>query len=355
MNRSFSQHVRRTALILITGVSCTVLLLFLLHSVFSIPESSSQAMWLILLTTLLLCTLALFRITRFADHLSQVTQRMTQVAREIAKGDIDRKIDLAEVPITELHELGGAINDMATRARSDIADMKRLERVRSEFLGNVSHELRTPIFSVQGYLETLIDGAIEDRTVRDDFLQKTHQNVLRLHTLLADLIEISRIESGEMKMSFRYFNAVEYLKMIVDELQPTAEIAGVRLGLKVIGAESEKVSVMGDRDRLKQALVNLIENAIKYNRPDGSVTVEMEPRDHDVVVRVRDTGIGIPEEDIARIFERFYRVNKDRSRAVGGSGLGLAIVKHIVEAHGSTVLVESELGKGSVFSFTLKR
>ena len=204
-------------------------------------------------------------------------------------------------------------------------------------------------------LETLIDGAVDDRTVRDDFLNKAHQNVLRLHTLLTDLIEISRIESGEMKMSFRYFDAVEYFNAITEELRPTAEIAGVGLEFHVVGERNASVSVLGDRERLKQALVNLIENAIKYNHPDGKVIVELEPKENEAVVRVRDNGVGIPKEDIGRIFERFYRVNKDRSRAVGGSGLGLAIVKHIVEAHGTTVRVESEFGRGSVFSFTLKR
>jgi two-component system phosphate regulon sensor histidine kinase PhoR len=292
---------------------------------------------------------------RIRSHLTRLLDQLTESATEMSRGNLERTVDLDRLDIDEVRDLAEAIDAMATRARSDIAGMKRLERVRSEFLGNVSHELRTPIFSVQGYIETLIDGAIDDPDVRYDFLDKAHHNVLRLHTLLTDLIEISRIESGEMKMSFRYFDAAGHFRSVVEELRPTAEMAGVELHFSVIGNDGDDSSVYGDRERLKQVVVNLVENAIKYNRPDGSVTVELELLDGDAIVRVRDTGIGIPKEDLGRVFERFYRVNKDRSRAVGGSGLGLAIVKHILEAHRTQINVESEIGKGSVFSFRLKR
>lgn len=355
MTGSIHQHVRRMSLRLLVIALAVIATLLLLHFFFLLPPSPAAALWLLIGATLLIFIGGFFIITRFADRIAVQVNRMADVSREIARGDLERKIDTTETGIDELRGLAEAINAMAMRAKHDITEMKRLERVRSEFLGNVSHELRTPIFSVQGYLETLIDGAVEDPDVRDDFLHKTHQNVLRLHTLLADLIEISRIESGEMKMSFRYFNAVDYFRGIADELQPTAEIADVALKFQVTGQKNGNVSLLGDRDRLKQAIVNLVENAIKYNHSGGSVLVELEPHESDAIVRVRDTGIGIPKEDLGRIFERFYRVNKDRSRAVGGSGLGLAIVKHIIEAHGSSVRVESELGVGTTFSFTLKR
>lgn len=355
MTGSIHQHVRRMSLRLLTIALAFIATLLIFHFFFLLPSSPAAALWLVISATILIFIGGFFNITRFADRIAAQVNRMTEVSREIARGDLERTIDTSETGIDELRELAEAINAMATRAKHDITEMKRLERVRSEFLGNVSHELRTPIFSVQGYLETLIDGAVEDPAVRDDFLHKTHQNVLRLHTLLADLIEISRIESGEMKMSFRYFNAVDYFRGIADELQPTAEIADVALKFKVIGQKNGTISLLGDRDRLKQAIVNLVENAIKYNHTGGSVVMELEPHEHDAVVRVRDTGIGIPEEDLGRIFERFYRVNKDRSRSVGGSGLGLAIVKHIIEAHGSSVTVESQPGVGTTFSFMLKR
>ena len=287
----------------------------------------------------------------FADEL----EKITLTSRENARGDLERRVDVDSLSIVELRELAEAINAMSARAREDISEMKRLARVRSEFLGNVSHELRTPIFTVQGYLETLIDGAMDDPLVRHDFLDKAHHNVLRLHSLLTDLIEISRIESGEMKMSFRYFDPVAYFRAITEELRPTAEMSGVTLSFAEIGDKPGEKNVLGDRERLKQVVTNLVENAIKYNRPDGCVLVEVEPGSSTTVIRVRDTGIGIPGEHLDRIFERFYRVNKDRSRSVGGSGLGLAIVKHILEAHGSRMVVTSEPGVGSTFEFTLKR
>jgi len=355
MTDSIQQHVRRITAGLLVPAALVVAVLLLLHYFLLLPPSPGAEIWLIIGAAAATLIALYLRILRFTDRMSAQMNRMTVAAREISRGDLDRRIDSSEMQFGELRELADAINAMAMRARIDIAEMKRLERVRSEFLGNVSHELRTPIFSVQGYLETLIDGAVEDPEVRDDFLHKTHQNVLRLHTLLTDLIEISRIESGEMKMSFRYFNAVDYFKAITDELQPTAEIAQVTLEFQMIGRKNGNISVLGDRDRLKQAIVNLVENAIKYNHPGGTVTVELEPHENEVIVRVRDTGIGIPTEDLGRIFERFYRVNKDRSRSVGGSGLGLAIVKHIIEAHGTSVKVESILGQGTTFSFTLKR
>lgn len=355
MSGSIRQQIRRSALLLFGGIAVIPSTLLLInHHVYS-SGTGTAGIWIVIAISLALAAAGVLVARKFADRLTNIMGDMTSHAREMSRGDRDRRIEQVEMPLAELRDLADAINAMATRAKADIAEMKRLERVRSEFLGNVSHELRTPIFSVQGYLETLIDGAVDDRSVRDDFLQKAHQNVLRLHTLLTDLIEISRIESGEMKMSFRYFNAVDYLKAITEELRPTAEIAGVGLTFKVAKGTGGNISVLGDRERLKQALVNLIENAIKYNHPDGEVIVELEAHETDAVFRVRDNGIGIPQDDLKRIFERFYRVNKDRSRAVGGSGLGLAIVKHIIEAHGTTIHVESEHGSGSLFSFSLKR
>lgn len=300
-------------------------------------------------------TWAFLRYRRLSQQLTTQLEVLAKAALEMARRETENHIDLQELPLVELRLIAEAINTMATRGKGAIAEMKRLERVRSEFLGNVSHELRTPIFSVQGYLETLIDGAMDDPNVCEDFLNKAHHNVLRLHTLLTDLIEISRIESGEMRMSFRYFDADAFLRSITEELRPTAQIADVELSYQPPFQASDNREVLGDRDRIKQVMVNLIENAIKYNKPNGTVTVSLELVGKRGVFRVTDTGIGIPEGDLGRIFERFYRVSKDRSRAVGGSGLGLAIVKHIIEAHGSAITVNSTYGEGSTFSFWLKR
>ncbi len=243
------------------------------------------------------------------------------------------------------------IKEMFIKASSDVEYLKRLERIRTEFLGNVSHELRTPIFSIQGYIETLLNGALNDEKVNKNFLAKANQHTINLNNLLNDLIDISMIESGEMRMSFRYFPVKEYLEHIITEMKPVADGKNISLVLQPV---REKLQLFGDKNKLKQVLVNLLTNAIKYTET-GSITISVEEGDDYGRIIIRDTGIGIPIEDIPRIFERFFRVDKGRSRAVGGTGLGLAIVKHIIEAHGSKVEVKSEPGKGSEFSFRLKK
>ena len=273
-------------------------------------------------------------------------------ARAIREGDLARRI-----PATSSDEIGtlaAAINDMAETLGNDITQLRKLERVRSEFLGNVSHELRTPIFSLQGFLETLLDGAVDDPTVNRDFLEKAHRHAMRINTLLNDLIEISRIESGEMKMSFRFMPLSSLLEDVREEMAPSA--ARKNLSLDVDAGECAADQVYGDRERLKQVMINLLDNAIKYTDPGGRISVGAR-RDGaaTVCVEVTDTGCGIGAQHLSRIFERFYRVDKDRSREVGGTGLGLAIVKHIVEAHGGTIRVESTVGKGSTFTVSLRR
>ncbi len=251
----------------------------------------------------------------------------------------------------ELRELAEAYNSLADKSSKDISELKKLEQVRSQFLGNVSHELRTPIFSIQGYLETLLDGALDDPTVSRKFVERSHANAIRLNLLLSDLIDISKIESGEMRMSYRYFNAIEMIHDVLHSLEFQSQQYKVLLETKM---PEEEVSVYGDKERLSQALTNLVENAMKYNKPGGKVIVELSMNTSQVTISVKDTGIGISKEHKDRIFERFYRVDKDRSRAVGGTGLGLAIVKHILEAHQTTPNVESIPGEGTTISFTLK-
>ncbi|MCX7797254.1 MAG: ATP-binding protein [Melioribacter sp.] len=250
-----------------------------------------------------------------------------------------------------LSELESEIKKMYDKMISDIAHLKKLEQIRTEFLGNVSHELRTPIFAIQGYIETLLNGAIEDEKVNRTFLQKANQHVINLNNLLNDLIDISMIESKQMKMSLRFFKIAPFLESVVNEFIPYAEKKNIELKLLPIDSNIE---VFGDKERLRQVMNNLITNAIKYTEK-GSVEVGIIEYDKNVRIFVKDTGIGIPEKDLERIFERFYRVDKNRSREMGGTGLGLAIVKHIIEAHNSKVEVKSQLGKGSEFSFLLKK
>ncbi len=284
-----------------------------------------------------------------AHRMTLPVRTMNETVNRIRNGNLDLRI-----PVTtndELGQLGQTLNDMIDRLNNDIGQLKKLERVRSEFLGNVSHELRTPIFAIQGLLETLLGGALDDKDVRRDFIERALRNTRRLGTLLSDLIEISRIESGDMKMSFRYFDADEFLRVIVAEFLPEAAKKEITLTYTPMRGKTE---ALGDRERLRQVMNNLIDNAIKYTAEKGSVTVSMEPRPDQVTIAVQDTGPGISPQHLPRIFERFYRVDKERSREAGGTGLGLAIAKHIIEAHGSTIQVESTVGVGTTFHFTLK-
>ncbi len=250
-----------------------------------------------------------------------------------------------------LSSLQEDIKLMFEKAKSDIEDLTRLQKVRSEFLANVSHELRTPIFAIQGYIETLLNGAMNDENVNKYFLEKANQHTLNLNNLLNDLIDISMIESGEMRMSFRYFKIDEYLRSLVNEFLPAVKEKNIEL---IYHSVNSNLQLFGDKERLRQVMVNLIQNSIKYTEK-GTIEILVEEEQKFGKIIVKDTGIGIPEEDITRIFERFYRVDKARSRAIGGTGLGLAIVKHIIEAHGSKVEVESKIDIGSEFSFRLKK
>jgi two-component system, OmpR family, phosphate regulon sensor histidine kinase PhoR len=284
----------------------------------------------------------------------RISNPMVQIAESVGRirsGDLDTRIEITTRD--EIGRVAVAINELVEKLKTDIAEVKKLQKVRSEFLGNVSHELRTPIFAIQGFIETLLNGAVDDSSVNRTFLEKAKANADRLNALLEDLINISQIESGEMKMSFRYFNLNEFLEMVVRDFQEM----GRQKKISVSGTYSTAgdVEVLGDRDRLRQALNNLIDNAIKYSAPGAQVVVSSEEIKKSVRVSVTDTGVGIAAEHLTRIFERFYRVDKDRSREVGGTGLGLAIVKHIVEAHGSSIEVKSDVGRGSTFSFTLKK
>ena len=282
----------------------------------------------------------------------RISRPMVDIARsieEIRLGNLEKHINVRSDD--EIGRVAEAVNELVEKLKADIVQLKKLEQVRSEFLGNVSHELRTPIFSVQGFLETLLDGAIDDPNVNRDFLKKASSHASRLNDLLNDLINISQIESGEMKMSFRYFAINDFLDQVVSEMKPYAMKRKISLELRRMDSE---VEVLGDKERLKQVMVNLIDNAIKYNGINGEVTVSCARTDGKVRISVNDTGFGIAKEHVGRVFERFYRVDKERSREAGGTGLGLAIVKHIVEAHGSKVDVQSEVGKGSTFSFEMK-
>ncbi|MBM3726913.1 MAG: HAMP domain-containing protein [Acidobacteria bacterium] len=232
----------------------------------------------------------------------------------------------------------------------DITEIEKLERIRRDFVSNVSHELRTPLASIQGYSETLLDGALDEPETARRFVQTIHQNASRLNTIATDLLSLAELESGTPH-PLEPVMPGEAVDGAIRVVAPEAALREVQL----TAGPGGQVPVMAQRFRLEQVLINLLTNAVKFNRPGGTVEVSFDERPAEVLIRVADTGIGIPAEDLPRIFERFYRVDKARSRAVGGTGLGLAIVKHSMELMGGRVWAESELGKGSVFTVQLQR
>ncbi len=231
----------------------------------------------------------------------------------------------------------------------DITDLERLERVRKDFVANVSHELRTPLTAIRGYAETLLEGALEDPANNRRFLEIIKAQAARLNNIASDLLVLSELESGKLAEKER-LSVPSVLESALHTVESEARVREVQ----IVCSQVEDVCVVGSKIRLEQALVNLLDNAIKFNRPSGQVRVEViRATDGQVRITVADTGIGIPSDDLSRIFERFYRVDKARSRAVGGTGLGLSIVKHVLERMNGKITVASELGRGSVFSITL--
>jgi len=233
----------------------------------------------------------------------------------------------------------------------DITEEKKVETIKRDFVANVSHELRTPLASIKGYSETLLDGGMDDRKTLAEFLRVIDRHATRMSRLIDDLLVLSRLESHQMTIVAAPIDLGELVFSTVKGFDKQARDKGISLSVIV---PEDLPKALGDRDRLEQVMVNLLDNAIKYTPSGGSVSVCACQESSAVRVDVGDTGIGIPAEDISRIFERFYRVDKARSRELGGTGLGLAIVKHIIQGHNGRLHVESRPGKGSVFSFSIK-
>jgi two-component system phosphate regulon sensor histidine kinase PhoR len=269
-----------------------------------------------------------------------------RVQRELELGPpISRVLEAQAVPLSLASEEGGTLVVV-----HDVTGVRRLERVRTEFVANVSHELRTPLTAIRGYLETLLDGALEERKHARRFLEIAHTHAARLGRLVDDLLQLSNIETGKVVLVPVPLELHEVATSALAIFEAEAARKGVALANRVPG----DLAVRADRDRLSQILVNLVDNAVKFTPAGGQVTLDAARIAPDAVeVRVADTGIGIPSTDLPRLTERFYRVDKARSRELGGTGLGLAIVKHLVQAHGGSLAIDSQLGQGATVRFTL--
>ena len=254
---------------------------------------------------------------------------------------------------TPLSQIKEEIIDFAEKKQLEIEELKKLETFRREFLADVSHELKTPIFAAQGFVHTLIDGAVDDINVRDKFLNKAANSLDGLNMLVQDLITISQLEIGEIKMHPQSFDLLKLTEDIFDQLEESAGARGTKL--KFYKYNPKSCYVLADKMRIGQVMTNLIVNAVKYGKDNGTVLVKFVIENDTVDVSVKDDGPGIEQKHLTRIFERFYRIEKSRAKDRGGTGLGLGIVKHIVEAHHSKVEVESIMGEGTNFLFKLKK
>lgn len=262
---------------------------------------------------------------------------------------------LTSGPITtDMITLTEEIEKFAKDKKIEIDTLKIREEYRKDFLGNVSHELKTPLFTVQGYILTLLDGALEDKNVRKKYLQRAAKGVDRLIYIIKDLDLITKLEVGDLNLERMDFNIVELIESVFELLEMKASKKKITLTFDM--DYENPIYVDADKEKIQQVLTNLLVNSIKYGYKDGTTEVSVENLiQNKVIVRVTDNGEGIPKQHIPRLFERFYRVDKSGSRSEGGSGLGLAIVKHIIEAHNEKIYIESEIGIGSEFSFTLEK
>lgn len=289
----------------------------------------------------------------------KIQQRRLNVLNRITKNLAKKRFKEYEDITTPYNDEVDYLVKQTIRAskmvEKEIQRLNQIENYRKEFIGDISHELKTPIFAIQGFLETLLNGALDDEEVNRDFLKKAMRNVNRLIYLTKDLMEISKLETGELKSSIEEVYLRDLVHDVVESLNYKAQKETVNI---IVHDISEKLKVHADRNQIKQVLINLIENGIKYNKEGGTVNIGVKeyPKNvSKVLLFVEDNGIGIDKHDLERVTERFFRVDKSRSREKGGTGLGLSIVKHIMEAHGEQFYIESEVNKGTKVSFTLRK
>jgi len=294
---------------------------------------------------------SLFLLFFILKHL--VGRDLQKIERLIKQMDGESVFDQSEsytYHFKKSRDLDTALREISERKSNEISELKKMADFRKDFIANISHELKTPIFAAQGFVHTLLDGAVKDKNVRTRFLKKAAKSLDGLDMLVQDLLTLSQIESGDIKMHREYFDILKLIEEVFDQLVERAGKRNITLNM-----EPRKGSflVYADYRRIHQVIVNLVQNGMKYNKEGGIVKVTVDGYDDRISVSVSDNGKGIEPKHHKRIFERFYRVEKSRTRSKGGTGLGLAIVKHILEGHDTEIRVSSKLGEGSDFSFNL--
>jgi two-component system, OmpR family, phosphate regulon sensor histidine kinase PhoR len=285
------------------------------------------------------------------QRLNLITNTINNFSKELQDKE-DQTIQILEPLINEpITSLESSFEIFVQTRKKEIERMSDLERFRKEYIGNVAHELKTPIFNIQGYIETLVDGGINDSSINKTYLEKALINVNRMVTIIDDLDTITQLQSGNLILDEDSFDIVQLCKDVLDASELIAQAKNINLRLN--RDYLYPITVVGDKYRIRQVLNNLVNNSIKYGVQNGSTEIALISYANVVEVSIMDSGIGIEEQHLPRLFERFYRIDKGRSREQGGSGLGLSIVKHIIEAMGQKIEVRSKLGRGTQFIFTL--
>jgi two-component system, OmpR family, phosphate regulon sensor histidine kinase PhoR len=318
--------------------------------IFNKPKDIYLLILITLIVFLLVYLVVFFSLNSFIfNRLKPIYKTIYNI--NLTEDQLKKNIEEKELNIVK--EVQNDVLRWAKRKTNEIAQLKQLEKYRREFLGNVSHELKTPIFNIQGYISTLLDGGMEDKSINHLYLEKADKSVNRLISIVNDLESISRLESGELKLNYEKFNIIKLVKEIFEDHEMLA--AERHIKLKFTRSFDKAIHVVADRKRIQEVLNNLILNSIKYGNEGGKTWVDFHDIEDKILIEISDNGIGISDKDLPRIFERFYRTDKSRSRDMGGTGLGLSIVKHIIEAHNQTINVRSKINQGSAFTFSLSK
>jgi len=329
-----------------------VLISFLLTSIIGLFLYNRASMdWLLLVIIALTSCLFSFLVVQIRVE-KFIYRKIERIYNDVA---LLESTSLASKTVTtDMRSLTDEIEKFAKDKKIEIDTLKIREEYRRDFLGNVSHELKTPLFTVQGYILTLLDGAMDDKSLRKKYLQRASKGVERLIYIVKDLDLITKLEVGDLNLEIEDFDILELFQNVFDLLEMKAAKKNITLTFDM--DYKNPIYVKGDKEKIQQVITNLVVNSIKYGQQNGTTEVSVENLiKNKVIIRVTDNGEGILKQNLARIFERFYRVDKSGSRAEGGSGLGLAIVKHIIEAHNEKIYVESVVDIGSEFSFTLEK